>query len=110
MSGAGSSSLPSLYSLLLSPIRMGDVVGRGAWGVREGAVDRKELDEESVGVTTGVEEVAGGRLEDGMGVEVGVYAGMIEENGVDCTGFDEFPSQTNWQGVWDKALSKLSHT
>lgn len=43
-----------------------------------------------------VEVVVGGRLEDGMGVEVEGYAGMMEdEGGADCTDFVALPLQTN---------------
>jgi hypothetical protein len=97
---------------------MGVVVGRGAPGlVMKVGVDRKELDTESVtllGVAVGIEEegvleleeleelvwvlmLVGGRLEDGVRVEVGETEGMVEvESGrADCTDLDESPSQTN---------------
>ena len=65
--------------------------------MREEAVDSEELDGETVtlvGVMLGVEVVVGGRLEDGMGVEVESYAGMIEdESGVDSTALVELPCQ-----------------
>lgn len=55
--------------------------------VREVVVGNGELERESgtlVRVTAGVEEVAGGRLEDGTRVEVGEGVGVIEdESGVD---------------------------
>jgi len=78
----------------------GGVVGRGPPGVaREGVADSEGLDRERtipVGVTVGVEEVVGGRLEDEMGVEVESYAGTIEdESGVDSTDLVALPSQTN---------------
>ena len=103
----------TLSLLLSSPIKMGDVVGRGAPGlVMEVGVDRKELETESVtrlGVAVGIEEeekgvlevlirvlvLVGGRLEDG--IRVGETAEMIEvESGrADCTDLDESAPQTN---------------
>jgi hypothetical protein len=94
---------------------MGVMVGRGAPGLVVG-VDRKEFERESVtllGVAVGIEEeeedvlevlvrvlvlvLVGGRLEDGVRVEVEETAGMVEvESGrADCTDLDESPPQTN---------------
>jgi len=95
---------------------MGDVVGRGVPGlVIKVGVDRRELETTIVvllGVAVGIEEeeevlevlvrmlvvvLVGGRLEDGLRVEIGETAGMIEvESGrADCTDLDESPPQTN---------------
>lgn len=82
--------------------------------MRKVEVDSEELEGETVtlvDVTTGVEDVAGGRLEAGMKAGVGDSRGVSKgESGVDCSGSGEFPPQTNWQDPWDKALSKLSQT
>lgn len=130
-SGMGSDT-PSL-SPLISPIKMGDVVGRGTLGLvseivvnREGLggeivrlVDVEIEDEVTVGigeeVTVGIEEEeVGGRLEDGVGVEVGELAGRLEDESgrADSTDLDESesPPQTNWQELLDKAFSTLSQT
>ena len=115
--------------LLSSPIKMGDVVGIGAPGlVMAVGIGCKELERENMTVlvvAVGIEEeeevlevlvrvlvLVGGRLEDGVRVEVGETAGMIEvESGrADCTDLDESAPQTNWQESRDKALSTVSQT
>ena len=58
-----------------------DTVGRGALGpVREGLVDRRELEREVVrllGVVVGVGEIVAG---DETGVEVAKYFGIVEDS------------------------------
>ena len=84
----------------------------------EVAIGRNELERESatlVEVVVWIEEVVvvvSGRLEDGISVEVGELAGMIEDEGggAACTGLDEFPLHTTLQEPWDNAFSMLSHT
>lgn len=101
---------PSGSSPPLFPTKVGSAggaVGRGTLKLVRGvAVGRRDLEREVatlVGVTVGIEEEVvamevevGGRLGDGMGLEVEEYVStIVDKSGVDSTDSVAFPFQTN---------------